>query len=57
MTGKALEYVLAKYPDHGAKLIDLYNKDEDFRTLCEDYLNIAQTIEKFRRSELKDKEY
>jgi hypothetical protein len=57
MTGKALEYVVAKYPDQGAKLIELYHKDEDFRTLCEDYLNIAHKIEKYRRELIKNKEY
>ena len=49
--------MLAKYPDHGTKLIDLYNKDDDFRILCEDYLDIAQSIEKYRQNVIKDKEY
>jgi hypothetical protein len=57
MAGKALEYMLAKYPDHNAKIIDLYSKDEDFRILCEDYLTIAQSIEKCRLNVIKDKEY
>lgn len=49
--------MVTKYPDHGAKLTDLYDKDEDFRILCEDYLKIAQTIEKYRRDVIKNREY
>ena len=32
----ALEHVLAKFPDHSVKIIELYDKDEEFRILCED---------------------
>jgi hypothetical protein len=55
--GKALEHILKRYPDHRAKIVNLYSKDEDFRILCEDHLTIAQGIEKYRLNLLKDKEY
>jgi hypothetical protein len=55
--GKALEHILERYPDHSAKIIDLYSKDEDFRILCEDHLTISKGIEKYRLNILKEKEY
>jgi hypothetical protein len=57
MMGKALEHILERYPDHNAKIIDLYSKDEDFRILCEDHFTISQGIEKYRLNVLRDKEY
>ena len=56
MIGKAYEYLLVKYPDHSAKIIDLYRKDEEFRILCEDYQNIIMEIEKCRLNVIKDRE-
>lgn len=57
MMGKALQYMLSNYPDHSADIIALYDKDEDFRILCEDYLTIAKEIEKCRLKVIKTKEY
>jgi hypothetical protein len=54
---KAFEYLLAKFPDHRTKIIDLYNKDEDFRILCEDYLTSVQALEECRLNVIKDKEF
>ena len=54
--GKALDHMLAKYPDHSAKIIDLYSKDEDFRILCEDFLEISISLEKCRLNVIKGKE-
>ena len=39
------------------KIIDLYNKDEDFRILCDDYTASAQAVEQCRLSDVKDKEF
>lgn len=47
---KALEYILTKFPDHRAKIIDLYNTDEEFCSLCEDYLVSAQAIKDYREN-------
>jgi hypothetical protein len=44
---KALEYILKKFPDHGASMTDLYCTDEDFRILCEDYLTSMRTLEEY----------
>ena len=53
----ALEYVLAKFPDHSVKIKDLYDKDEEFRMLCEDYLTSKQTLEQFRTGVIKFNPY
>lgn len=52
---KALESILSKFPDHRNKIIELYNKDEDFRILCEDYITSVQTIEECRQKVLDDR--
>ena len=53
---KALDYILRKFPEHSAKIIDLFRRDEDFRILCEDYQNIMLEIEKCRLDAVKDRE-
>jgi hypothetical protein len=54
---KALEFILSKFPDHRAKIIELYNKDEDFRILCEDYLASTMTIEECRQNMIDEREF
>ena len=54
---KELVYILGKFPDHSDKIIDLYNKDEDFRILCEDYLTSVQALEECRLNVIKDREF
>lgn len=54
---KAFEYILAKFPDQRTKIIDLYNKDEDFRILCEDYLTSGEVLEKCRLEVMKDRAF
>jgi len=49
--------MLTKYPDHSAKIIEIYSKDEDFRNLCEDFLDISLSLEKCRLNVIKGKEY
>ena len=52
---KAFEFILSKFPGHRDKIIELYNKDEDFRILCEDYLTSVQTIEECRQKVMEDR--
>jgi len=54
--GRSLEYIVEKFPDHRATIINLYNKDEDFRTLCDDYLTSAEMLEKHRQNTIKDRQ-
>jgi len=56
MATKSLEYILAEYPDQRVKIMHLYQNNEDFRILCEDYLSIAMTIRQERIKEIKEKE-
>ena len=52
----SLEYLLEKFPDHRSKIIVLYNTDEDFRMLCDDYFTAVQGLEKYREKGLKNKD-
>lgn len=52
---KELVYILGKFPEHSDKIIDLYNRDEDFRTLCEDYVTSIQAAEERRLNAIKDR--
>ena len=52
---KAFEFILSKYPDHRNKIIELYNANEDFRILCEDYLSSVQTLEECRQKVMEDR--
>jgi hypothetical protein len=54
---KAFEFILSRFPDHRNKIIELYNRDEDFRILCEDYLTSVETLEECRQNVIKDKEF
>lgn len=51
-----LNNLLNKFPDHRQKIIELYNRDEDFRTLCEDFLTGTLALEQGRRNTIKDSE-
>ena len=53
---KAFDHILLKFPDHRAKIMDLYHREEDFRTLCIDYLNTLQSLEDCRKSSIIDME-
>ena len=54
---KSFDLILSKFPDHRTKIIDLYNKDEDFRILCEDFLTSIETLEDCRQNVIKDREF
>ena len=53
---KAFEHMLSKFPDHRTRIMELYNKDEEFRILCEDYLTSVQALEEYRLKTLNDRE-
>ena len=52
---KELVYILGKFPEHSDKIIGLYNKDEDFRILCEDYVISIQAAEERRLNAIMDR--
>ena len=51
-----LEYVLEKLPDHRDTIAELYERNDDFRTLCEDYLTTAKGLEESRNYSIQGKE-
>jgi hypothetical protein len=54
---RVLELILSKFPDHRHRIIDLYNKDEDFRLLCQDYISSTQALQKCRKDVFKDRTF
>jgi hypothetical protein len=53
---EALDYILSRYPDHKAKIIEFFNSDEDFRILCQDYYTSATGLEGSRHNSIKNRE-
>jgi hypothetical protein len=51
-----LDYVLEKLPDHRGTITELYERNDDFRTLCEDYLITAKGLEESRNNSIRDRE-
>jgi hypothetical protein len=54
---KALEYILTKFPDHREEIINLYERDEDFRILSDDYFTSMQALLECRLNLTKNKEF
>ena len=44
-----LKVVKQKFPRQDNRIDQLYDKDSDFRSLCEDYLACLQSIEKYKK--------
>jgi len=51
-----LKAVKHKFPEEGERIESLYQSDEDFRALCEDYFSCLQFLHKFK-NEVKEKKY
>jgi hypothetical protein len=51
---KDLHNMLERFPDQRKKIIDLYSKNEDFRTLCEDYWQSKKALVKSRDKKISD---
>ena len=51
-----LDYILEKLPDHRSTITELYERNDDFRTLCEDYLTTAKGLEESRNNSIRDRE-
>jgi len=49
-----LQIVILKYPDAKAKIIQLYNNDSNFKSLCEDYWLSTTLHTKYRESRYSD---
>jgi predicted secreted protein len=44
---KELDYMIEKFPQYRAKLIHLFNNNDDFRSLCDDYWQCNYCATKF----------
>jgi len=44
-----LDIIKKKFPNQGDRVEQLYNRDSDFHSLCEDYLACLQSIEKYKK--------
>jgi hypothetical protein len=51
-----LDYILRKLPDYRQSITELYETNDDFRTLCEDYLTTAKGLEEYRNKSMEDRE-
>ena len=51
-----LKAVKHKFPDESERIENLYQADEDFRALCEDYFSCMQNLQKFKK-EFSEKRY
>jgi hypothetical protein len=52
---KEIDNILEKFPEYRNRIITLYDDDDDFKTLCEDYLVSMQGIEECKLNFIKDK--
>ena len=51
-----LSVVKKKFPQHSERIEELYEVDEDFRTLCADYFLCVQHLQKFK-TEFNEKQH
>ena len=51
---KELDHMLERFPEHRGVIIQLFNSNEDFKSLCDDYLQCKNNLLKFRQNVLKD---
>jgi hypothetical protein len=53
---QVLDYILGKFPQYRSKIIYLFNKNEDFRIVCEDYIISLNALEDCRQKVIRDSE-
>jgi len=46
---KELDHMLDRFPHHRTRIIELYDNNEDFRSLCNDYLQCSLTLLKLKK--------
>lgn len=45
---KELYNMLERFPEYREKILELFNNNEDFKSLCEDYLQCRNALGKYR---------
>lgn len=48
---KELIFMIERFPAYQMKIIELYDRDQDFRQLCNDYCLSVNMLEAFRKTE------
>ena len=48
---RELIYIIERFPTYQVRIIDLYEHDQDFRQLCNDYCLSMNMLEAFRKTE------
>jgi len=48
---KELNFMIERFPAHQFKIIELYNRNLDFRQMCNDYCLSVNMLEAFRKTE------
>jgi len=51
---KELNNILERFPEFSGKIIELFNSNGEFKSLCEDYLQCKNALVKFSDNVLKD---
>jgi len=49
-----LEPIILKFPDFKTKIIQLYNNDSNFKSLCDDYWLSSTLLQKYRGNVVAD---
>lgn len=52
---RELDHMINAFPAHRGKLIDLYDTNEDFRSLCDDYWQCNCSLNKIHQDATHDK--
>ena len=48
---KELNFMIERFPAYQLKIIELYNRNLDFRQMCNDYCLSVNMLEAFRKTE------
>lgn len=51
---KELDYMIEKFPAYRARLVDLFNGNEDFKSLCDDYWQCNYQLARLHGKVLKE---
>lgn len=44
---KELDYIINRFPEYRGRLTDLFNSNDDFKSLCDDYWQCNQIASRF----------
>lgn len=50
LVAQELQPIILKFPDFRAKIVQLYNNDLNFKSLCDDYWLSSILLQKYRKN-------